>query len=85
MRMAPKYIQALCTNVLQATTGVHSDCCLVRIAVIINEQCEKIKAALQKKGINMKYAMYPCRKSTCQDASHANQMFPNVTGWWNSQ
>ena len=59
MRMAPKYIQVLCTNVLQAIAGVTADCCLVGIAMVINEQCGKIEAALQKTGVNMKYAMEP--------------------------
>ena len=59
MRMVPKHIQVLCTNVLQAIVGVHSDCCLVGLAMIINEQCEKIEAALQATGVNMKYALEP--------------------------
>ena len=59
MRMAPKYIQVLCTNVLQAIAGVHCDCCLVGIAMIFNEQCEKTEAALQATCVNMKYVQEP--------------------------
>ena len=59
MRMAPKYVQVLCTNVLQAIMGVHCDCCLAGLAMIINQQCEMIEEALQATGVNKKYFGLP--------------------------
>ena len=59
MRIAPKYMQVLCTNILQAIAGIHANCCLAGIAMIVSEQCGKIEAALQNEGVNMNYASEP--------------------------